>query len=283
MFRPANGKHAILEVHFILEMERPWFREDKTVIEQGYALWGEILPRKLEAQQFVVQFGPQLQGEGIENPAAPMPPLTYGAVERDGSREWELAFENQILRITCGKYSRWEQVWKVVRNLFQMVGRVLNNRETGIRAMELTYQDLFVWEGEQSEYDIRKLLTDEHGTIGSRILDHGPLWHCHHGWMQTQTEWEDEAYLERIHLDGNEGLIRQEKKLAVMITTTARLGHGGTKRLFTLQRGFNELQVVGEKREGAWGRFEWLHERNKEIFSKVLKDEMQRTISLWPA
>lgn len=283
MFRPVNGKHAILEVHFILEMERPWLQEDKAVIERGYAMWGEVLPRKLEAQQFVVQFGPQLQGEGIESPATPMPPLTYGAVARDGSREWELAFENQVLRVTCGKYSRWEQVWKVARSLFQMAGRILKDRETGIRATELTYQDLFVWEGEQSEYDTRKLLTDEHGTIGSRILGHGPLWHCHHGWMRTQTEWEGEAYLERIHLDGNEGLIRQEKKLAVMITTTARLGHGGTKRLFTLQRGFDELRVVGEKREGAWGRFEWLHERNKEIFGKVLKDEMQRTISLWPA
>ena len=281
MFRPVDGKHAILEVHFILETERPWLPEDKALIEKGYALWGEILPRKLEARQFVVQFGPKLQGEGIENPAAPMSPLTYGAVERDGSREWELAFDNRVLRITCGKYSRWEQVWRVAGNLFRMVGRTLNDRETWIRAMELTYRDLFVWEGDRSEYDVGKLLTDEHGTIGRRTLVHGPSWHCHHGWMRTQTEWEGEAYLERIHLDGNERSIRQERKPGVMITTTSRLGHGGTKRLFPLQSGFNELQVVGERRKGARGRFEWLHERNREIISRVLKEEMQRTIGLW--
>lgn len=280
MFRPVNDKHSIQEVHFVLETEQHWIQEDKAVIEQGYGLWGETLPRKLEAQQIVVQMGPQLQGGGIENPPPLMPLLTYGSVDRDGSREWELAFDGRFLRITCGKYSRWRQVWKVARKLFQMVGQTLNGRETGVRAMELTYQDLFVWEGQRSEYNVRELLTDEHGTLGSRILNHGPLWHCHNGWMKEQSKWADEPYLERIHLDGCEGEIRQEKKLWVAITTTVRLGHGGTKRLFTLQRGFNELHVVGEKREGAVERFEWLHEKNKELFREVLEDEMQRTIGL---
>ena len=211
MFRPVNGNHSILDVHFILETERPWFQEDKAIIEQGYEQWGEVLPGKLEGQQFVVQVGPQIQGAGVEHPSPPMPPLTYFAVARDGSREWELTFENQVLRVTCGKYSRWKQVWKTALHLFQMAGRTLNDRQTGIRAVELTYRDLFVWEKDPSTYNIRELLTDEHGMLGKRIMDHGPLWHCHNGWIKQQTDWRGEPYLERIHLDGNEGLIRQEK------------------------------------------------------------------------
>ena len=280
MFKPVNDNHSILEVHFVLETERPWLQEDKSVIERGDQLWGDVLPGKFEGQQIFLQFGPQVQGVGIEHPPRQMPPLAYRTVARDGSREWELAFEGQALRITCGKYSRWEQVWKIALNLFQMAGRTLKNRETGIRAVELTYQDLFLWEGLPKDYNVGKLLTNEHCAIGGQTLDHGPSWHCHNGWMKEQKDWEGEPYLERIHLDGNQGLIRQENKPAIMITTTARLGHGGKDPLFTLQNGFNDLRLVGQRKDNACGRFEWLHERTKEIFCTVLRDDMQRAIGL---
>ena len=44
MFKPVNENHSILEVHFVLETERPWLQEDKAVIEQGDKMWGDVLP-----------------------------------------------------------------------------------------------------------------------------------------------------------------------------------------------------------------------------------------------
>lgn len=50
--------------------------------------------------------------------------------------------------------------------------------------------------------------------------------------------------------------------------------------MFTLHNGFNDLCLVGQRKEGTCGRFEWLHERSTEIFCKVLRDDMQRAIGL---
>lgn len=276
MFRPINDDHAIFAVHFVLEFERPWLREDKPLIDKGYDRWKEILPGIQERQHVVI--GPQLQGGGVENSTAVMPPLAYTSVERDGSREWELAFEGNSLRISCGKYSRWTQVWKIAQHLFQMVGQAMGDRKIGVRTIELTYEDLFLWEGKESQYKVRNLLTDRSGIIGKQTLEHGPMWHCHQGWIQKQTKWKGERYLERVHLNGHKGVLHREEKFAIGVATTTRLGHGGEKRLFTLQTEFTEL--ARKRREKNGGRFEWMHEKNKELLGKVLTEKMQQAISL---
>lgn len=267
-------------MHFVLELEQPWFQEDRPLIEKGEHMWEDLLPGKQEGQGLVIQIGPQAQGQEVDDSKAPMTPLAYRAVERDGSREWELAFHGHHLRVTCGTYSRWRQVWGIARGLFEKVGKVLNDRETEVRAVELTYQDLFIWEGDESRYDVGKLLTNDHGIIGGWLLKHGPLWHCHRGWIQEQNEWKDEAYLERIHLNGKRRLLRQEERPAVEMITTTRLGHGGTKSLFMLQHGFTELQEAGKKKEEGCMRFEWLHDKSIEMIGKVLTKEVQAEIGL---
>ena len=99
--------------------------------------------------------------------------------------------------------------------------------------------------------------------------------------MKDQNDWPGESYLERVHLDASKGVMRQEEKFGVSITTTARLGHGGTKRLFSLQKGFNPLQVVKERPDGGAARFEWLHAQAKSVFSRVLAEEARNSIHLW--
>ena len=282
MFKPINKSHAIIEVHFVLDVDRPWLAEDQPFVEQGYEkYWQQVLPRRVQGQQVLVNLGPRIRGPGVGAPPEPMAPMVYTAVSRDGSREWELGFEGNQVRVTCGKYSRWEQVWQVAVNLFRMVGKSLNGRDTGITAAELTYQDLFVWDGEEDDYDVEGLLSHEEGMIGSSVSGHGPLWHSHQGWMKDQNDWPGENYLERVHLDASKGMVRQEEKFGVSITTTARLGHGGTKRLFSLQKGFSHLQVVKERSDGGAARFEWLHTQTKNVFSRVLTEEARNSIHLW--
>ncbi len=282
MFKPVNKTHAIIEVHFVLDVERPWLPEDQPLIDKGYEeYWRDVLPARVQGQSYLMNFGPRIQGPGMGAPPNPMVPLFYNAVSRDGSSEWELAFEGNQIRITCGKYSRWDQVWKVAGNLFQMAGKSLNERDTGIVTAELTYLDLFVWEGEEKDYDVKGLLTHEQGVIGSSVAEHGPLWHSQQGWIRDQKDWPEENYLERIHLNANKGMIGQEEKLGVLITTTTRLGHGGRKKLFSLQRGFNPLQSVKEKPDDGKSRFEWLHTQAKTVFSRVLTSDAQDSIGLW--
>ena len=210
-----------------------------------------------------------------------MTPIFYNSVSRDGSREWELGFNGNQVRVTCGKYSRWEHVWKIANNLFQMVGKSLSGRDTGIITVELTYQDLFVWEGEEKDYDVRRLLSCEDEVIGRSMLGLGPLWHSHQGWMKDQNKWPEEDYLERIHLDASKGMVWNEERFGIFITTTTRLGHGGTKKIFSIQKGFHPLKVVNEKSDTAADRFEWLHTKAKSVFSKVLTKETQESINLW--
>ena len=76
-------------------------------------------------------------------------------------------------------------------------------------------------------------------------------------------------------------MVRQEEKFKVSITTTARLGHGGTKRIFSLQKGFSPLQVVKERPDDGAARFEWLHAQAKNVFSRVLAEEARNSIHLW--
>ena len=282
MFIPVSKSHAIVEVHFVLDIDRPWLAEDQPLIEEGYKnYWQQVLPGRVQGQQILVNLGPQIEGANMGTPPKPMSPMIYNAVSRDGSREWELGFQGNQVRVTCGKYSRWEQVWKVASSLFHMVGKNFNRRNIGILAAELTYQDLFIWEGKEEDYDVRELLTHENGVIGVSVLEHGPLWHSHQGWMKDQKEWPEEGYLERIHLDASKVMMRQEEKFGIFITTTTRLGHGGAKQLFSLQKGFQPLQVVKERPDDGASRFEWLHTQAKDVFSRILTNEAQKSINLW--
>ena len=238
MFKPVNKSHAIIEVHFVLVIGRPWLAEDQPLVEQGYdKYWQQVLPSRVQGQQVLVNLGPQIQGPGMGAPPEPMAPITYTAVSRDGSREWELGFEGSQVRVTCGKYSRWEQVWKVASNLFQMVGKSLNGRYTEIVAAELTYQDLFVWEGEEEDYDVKRLLSHENGMIGSSVLGHGPLWHSHQGWMKDQNEWPGENYLERVHLDAGKGMVRQEENSGYPLPRRPVWGTEERKNFFRFRKG----------------------------------------------
>ena len=281
MFKPVNKSHAIIDVRFVIDIDRPWLAEDQPFIEEGYKkYWQQVLPRRVQGQQVLVNLGPQIRGLGVGTLPNPMAPLTYNAVSRDGSLEWELGFEGNQLRVTCGKYSRWEQVWKVAGNLFQMAGKSLNGRDTAIMAVELTYRDLFIWEGE-GDYDVGELLSHEQGVIGISATKHGSSWHSHQGWMRSQDKWPGVNYLERIHLDASKVMVRQEEKFGVFITTTTRLGHGGTERLFSLQKGFNIPQAVRAGSDDGSSRFEWLHTQAKKVFSQVLTREAQRCVDLW--
>ena len=90
----------LVEVHFVLDIDRPWLAEDQPLIEEGYKdYWQQVLPGRVQGQQILVNLGPQIEGANMGTPPKPMSPMIYNAVSRDGSREWELGFQgNQVVR-----------------------------------------------------------------------------------------------------------------------------------------------------------------------------------------
>ena len=80
MFIPVNKSHAIVEVHFVLDIDRPWLAEDQPLIEEGYKdYWQPILPGRVQGQQILVNLGPQIEGESMGTPPKPMIPMIHNA------------------------------------------------------------------------------------------------------------------------------------------------------------------------------------------------------------
>lgn len=282
MFRPIHENNAIQTVHFAVETTDLWLERDQEVIQAGAKEWKAVLPMEnVVTPMLTVQTGTTVTGPGQPASLRPMNIVAYGRSMPNGTVEWELVFQGNAIQITTRSYSRWEHTWGVAERLLEAVGRALKDRSTEIKTAELTYQDVFVWDGRSEKYNLEELVTTDEGLVGREIKEKGKLWHWQMGWIMDQTNDSPAQWLERIHLAGVRGPTPKGPRHMVTIETTTRAGHGSEQPLFTLQKGFRKIRAV--ENEGPAGSivFEWMHRRCKDMIGRILKQEIQDRIGLW--
>ena len=63
----------------------------------------------------------------------------------DGEVEWRLLLTTDALVVNCRSYTRWKDVWTVIRDLFADIASTMHSREQKIKSVVLEYVDLFAF------------------------------------------------------------------------------------------------------------------------------------------
>ena len=284
-FRPAGTDHAIVNMIVGIDLTKPWGEERGKGIDKEHHRWRELLPGVETAEDAVViRQGMIVLQDG--RPLIPemnlMKPRRFSRSNTAGAMEWQMVIAAGRIEIHCTRYTSWATTGGIVKRLLAQIADAAKEESDEIKAIELIYQDQFVWEGPDEGYDTRKLFREGSSDMTERSFAQGPLWHLHQGWMVKPVDaLTEEGLLEKIEIsgllvDGAGG----EKKPAVITTTTTRLGHGNENPIARLQIAFNKLQPVREDRRTGSSRLDFLHDRNKALFGSILTREMRERINL---
>ena len=258
-FEPCNENHAITEVVFAVVGLSGFTYDDRSRVKAAHPEWKALLPGQEEPV-----FNIAVAAPGADQPP-PMPPLAFTRFRADGGVDWRLLLDTNALVVNCGSYTRWEEVWTIVRGLFADVAGVLHSQEEKIKSVVLEYLDVFRWIGDD-RYDVRSLL-QEGGSVPPHIFERGPSWHLHQGWFVDAKEPVPGRILQRMHID-----------------SAADAGHGqvrfNTHHRFDLQDTPDLQGTFAEPDSLVDGLFSRLHGISKTLLADFLTPEMAQRINL---
>ena len=271
-FAPRNKQNAIAEVAFVITLAAtPEEHKIKAFLDTHEADWSDDLPIKEELRGQKFQFGPNL-ADGPKFIAGSLSGARFRTLQRDGSLDWQVAIEDQLLKVNCGSYTRWANVWPTAKDYLQRLVQSFVSETTSITSLGLEYIDEFVWTGDLSEYDVSSVFDPKSEYFLSRMCNAGYLWHLHQGWFTQDGLPKGDRRLERIHIDAlEEGPnIRYPTRIASTLRHDLGQVVDDPDYLFTSTegKGFVDSSFVS------------MHERNKQILKSLLTEEMAARIGL---
>ena len=274
MFRPLYKELSIQSVRLCLIGAGELAETDRLTIQKGYEeQWGAALPKEHVGGTMQITVGP----EGVSAQAAKsFAPTQYVEYTRAGEPVWWMELANNHAIIGCTKYSGWEKVGRKAYALFDALGKTLRaDHPFGtVMSAELTYEDVFLWEGGPNGYDPREVVREE---WIPHDREAGMEWHAGQGWVRDP---DGRRILERFQVGGVIGKGRTDPQPAILITTTVLEGFGTNETLTTLSRGFGHMHLVGDGPRTGRKICDELHERAKNVFRRLVTDDTARRVGL---
>lgn len=262
-FIPKSETHSIAEVNFALQINSELSLNDFQALKSAADTWKDLITKTQESQLFAV-IGPEEDSE-IPNFA---PPIKFMHTNSAEEVEWELLLEFRDIVVRCYHYTSWEQVWKKAKLFIERVFSALQTAEYSIVSANLVYLDVFQWSGEESAYDVRKILNGESEYVPVSIFEHeSPVWHLYQGWYSEVENPIAGRILERLHIDS----IRENNRILVKFENLNRFLFGSA---------VNPQQLLGSGQNEIDRIFEILHDVNKSTLRKVLQIDLQEKINL---
>lgn len=261
-FRPVNDRHAIQEVAFALTFSRRFSHDEMEGFAKAHNRWQGELPKMDRDQVTVMVARPAAQ---VEVPARG---TSFERYKADGSPVWRMRASDNWLAVNCLAYTGWADVWSHARQLLHQGAEVISAEDNRIGALALQYIDVFVWEGDTTQYDLGELLRKDSEFIPESIWGKGPFWHLHQGWFRADGIPEGGArLLERMHLDA----LPQGDTPVVKFDNTLRLD---------LLEGVTFPDLFAGEDALVDRVFEQLHEGNKLALAGYLGESMRERIGL---
>jgi uncharacterized protein (TIGR04255 family) len=264
-FDPVHDAHAIEQVVFVLQVDRPL--EDQTFVEAREAAAQFIidLPGRTELQGMGLMIG----AVGIGSPAPPIMGTVFSRTNPAGIVESELRIERMTVTFRTTLYTRWDAVWAQARKYFDVLvpKYVTTARVTGI---SLNFVDRFVWTGPIAECRPVLLLRPSSKYVTPAVYEAPDLWHSHTGAFLRADK--QTKRLLNVNIDYVDG-VPPSKKRTVVITTV-------------LNDMFNqpnyEATEVTEKSAAALfdAHMQQMHSFGKNVFGNIINDEMKKRIAL---
>lgn len=268
-FKPLHETHAIERVSFAFGLEREVTESELRLIADRYKDLGHDFGRAELIEGVEMSLSP---GDDGGSPIAEVRQPSVGGVRlktfrRDGNVEWELttgkAVDSATLAVNCYAYTRWAAIWGKARTIFVLALEALNS--PGIKWAGLDYLDIFIWDGEEKDWNAEELFKLDSGLIAPAMTDKGPIWHTHHGWFTRDDLVVPGDRLDILNMDG----IHRNGQFKVMIGS--RMKHK-----------FLNIQSSEEATEGGAvnASMEQMHDEDKRLLDTLLKPEVIKAIYL---
>ena len=261
-FEPFNENHAITEAVFAVVGLGQFTSDDRSSVKAAHREWEALLPRLEEGGVLNIA----VAAPGADVPTPPIPPLAFARFRADGETEWRMQLNADAIVVNCGAYTRWNEVWAVVHDLFANATGVLSAREQKMRAVALQYSDVFRWVGDDP-YDARRLLR-EGDSVPPGIFQRGEVWHVDQGWFVDAEEPVSGHILERMFI----GSTVEDEQPQVRFNTQLR---------FDLRDAPDIRAAFAEPKPLADSLFGRLHSSSKTLLAGFLTTEMAQRINLY--
>jgi uncharacterized protein (TIGR04255 family) len=264
-FDPIHGAHAIEQVFFIVQIERPLDDAEFSKVRQT-ALQFKIddeLPAITELQGFTISIG-------SGSPTPTQNGFMLFRTGTDGTVEKELRIERNSVMFRTLRYSRWKDVWAEAKKYFGPIVPLFahNNKITGI---SLNTIDKFVWSGTPSQYNASYLLRSGSNYLCPHIFQVNDLWHSHTGsFIRVNDKTKRLLNINADSLD--EKQFNGARRVIVIATVLTD---------FLNQLDYEPFNVTSEDvMEKVETQLQELHSFGNDVFRNILNDEMAKRIAL---
>lgn len=261
--QPCNqeGNNAIKGVAFAVEFQNELTDEQLNNAKKVYSstTLKSLLPRENDIEQIVVQ----IQGSTVNsNQNLKKTGVVFDKLSLNGDIEWALVLNTKAVIVQCNMYTRWNNVWTKVNDLFQLILPVL--QDSVVNKIGVEYLDIFFINDIENGW-AKNLFKQDSIYISNNIfnIQNSLLWHSHHGYFSNR--YNDELVLNRLNID----FLKKEEQNCVEI----RAHHSVEKSPKKFQEYFNDEVIQND--------MTYFHQENKNIFKSLLTDEILRNINLY--
>lgn len=261
---PINSEHAVKAVFFVCELGANLSAEKITEIlahyEQSSSL-RNLFPKKTEGRATSFTITPE--GVGVAPPNGEINSLVFERVGTDGSVEYSLSLQNNIVNFSTNKYSRWATVSS---EAFAILSEIINLvlPAPGVSVFGLQYIDEFIVTGEIQSFTPSMLFDENSVILPKNLSTKKAPWHNHFGWFDDDASLSPNKVLHNLNIN----VIPQHEKLIVQIL--------GAHRFILAAPIFNGEQIVADMAN----RFTTLHNQNKALLRGLLNAKAQNEIHL---
>ena len=274
MFKPLHRDHAIEKMTLRLTGSGEMAEQERPKLNEGYEkYWQKVLPSESQAQVVEVAMGP---APTVDDKPKALAPTHYVEYLRTGQAGWWMEISGQTITVECVQYGGWESASRRAYGLFDGVGKTLGKAHplAQIRSVELTYHDLFVWDGADDAYDPKlairpRRIPAEAGTSKE--------WHLGEGWVEDP---DAQRILQRFQIGAERRKAGNRMRPVIQVVTTAVWGFGATNARLVLHDAFRGLHAVGGSSGDGRAVCEDMHVRTHALFATLITEEIAARIGL---
>lgn len=263
-FEPLHEAHAIEQVMFVVQVDRPLDDTNIAAIYRVAEQFQPELPGRAEIQGLALTIG----SRGSSRPISAG--RVFSRTRPDGTIESELRVERDSVTFRTTIYTRWSAIWAQARRYFDTIIPMYASHAS-IGGISINFVDKFLWVGTAAECRPNLLLRPGSIYLCPHVYNVQDLWHSHTGaFLRVSNETKRLLNINVDYLDENRpnGIQR-----VVAITTVL-------SDLMN-QPGYAPSQVAANAAvEFLDSHMRQLHDFGKEVFGKIINDDMCRRIAL---
>lgn len=268
---PIKGRNAIESASFFLVLNQPvdpaTTERLKRALEQLKDELPGVAPQQLG---FVINFV-----GGLPQPVAQAGggALTRFASAIDGTHTWRAEANGNLIQVTCGDYTDFQEVWARAERYLRALASVVSP-DIGVVEVGFQIVDKFTYQAGLTEnsYLVNELFRDDSPFVTGHARESGLLWHVFQGWFESVG---GATMLHQVNI-ANTNATEVDQKFAAVID------HRIVVRWMTSPApALSELLgPASEEARSLAGLVLRMHSRNVTVMKQVLTDQKQQDIGL---